>query len=124
MNEPYYPDLSPVKTGIAGRCPRCGRGKLFDGYLALVKSCSSCGLDYGFADGGDGAAWFVMLITGFLGVGSILAIEAAYSPSLWVHLVLAIPLLIVLPMILLRPIKGMLINQQYKTKAAEGRAGQ
>jgi uncharacterized protein (DUF983 family) len=124
MNEPYYPDLSAVKTGMAGRCPRCGRGKLFDGYLALAKSCASCGLDYGFADGGDGAAWFVMLITGFVGVGSILAIEAAYSPPIWVHVLLAVPLLLVMPMILLRPMKGMLINQQFKTKAHEGHTGQ
>ena len=33
MTENYYPDLSPVSTGLAGKCPRCGRGKLFDGYL-------------------------------------------------------------------------------------------
>jgi uncharacterized protein (DUF983 family) len=122
MNAPYYPDLSPLKTGLAGRCPRCGRGKLFAGYLALAKSCASCGLDYGFADGGDGAAWFAMLITGFAGVGTILGVEAAYSPPIWVHVLLAIPLLLILPMALLRPLKGMLINQQFKTKAEEGRA--
>jgi uncharacterized protein (DUF983 family) len=123
MADPYFPELSPLKTGLGGRCPRCGRGKLFSGYLLVAKSCASCGLDYGFADGGDGAAWFVMLITGFVGVGSILAVEAAYAPSVWVHVLLAVPLLVILPMILLRPMKGILINQQFKTKAQEGRAG-
>jgi uncharacterized protein (DUF983 family) len=124
MNAPHYPDLSPLKTGLGGKCPRCGRGKLFAGYLKLAPSCSSCGLDYGFADGGDGAAWFAMLITGFVGVGIILGVEAAYSPSAWVHVLLAIPLLLILPMLLLRPLKGFLINQQFKTKAAEGRTTQ
>ena len=29
----YYPDISPLKTGLAGKCPRCGRGRLFKGVL-------------------------------------------------------------------------------------------
>ncbi|HEY5597240.1 MAG TPA: DUF983 domain-containing protein [Kiloniellales bacterium] len=123
MSDNYYPQLSPLKTGFAGKCPRCGRGKLFDGYLTVAKSCASCGLSYDFTDGGDGAAWFVMLIVGFLGVGSILGIEVAYQPAFWVHVLIAIPLLIVLPLILLRPIKGILLCQQWKTGAGEGRTG-
>ena len=121
MSEPYYPRLSPVRTGMAGRCPRCGRGKLLAGYLTLAPRCSSCGLPFDFADAGDGAAWFVMLFVGFVGVGSILGIEAAYSPPYWVHALIAIPLLIILPLILLRPIKAILVCQQYLTKAQEGR---
>ena len=121
MSDNYYLALSPLKTGLAGKCPRCGRGKLFNGYLTVAKSCASCGLSYDFADGGDGAAWFVMLIVGFLGVGSILGIEVAYQPAFWVHGLIAIPLLIVLPLILLRPIKGILLCQQWKTGAGEGR---
>ena len=121
MDEPYYPDLSPLKSGLAGKCPRCGRGNLFSGYLTVAPSCANCGLSFDFADAGDGAAWFVMLITGFVGVGSILAIEAAYQPPVWVHVLVAIPLIIVLPMALLRPIKGVLLAQQWKTKAEEAR---
>jgi len=121
MTENYYPDISVLSTGFAGRCPRCGRGKLFSGYLTVADSCSSCGLSYEFADGGDGAAWFVMLIVGIVGVGSILAVEAAFSPPYWVHVLLAIPLLILLPLLLLRPVKGILLCQQWKTGASEGR---
>ena len=121
MSEPYYARLSPLKTGLAGHCPRCGRGKLFSGYLTLAPHCSNCALPFDFADAGDGAAWFVMLLVGFVGVGSILAIEAAYSPPYWVHALIAIPLLVILPLILLRPIKGILVCQQYLTKAQVGR---
>jgi len=121
MSENYYPDLSPLKTGLAGKCPRCGRGKLFDGYLTVAKSCSSCGLSYDFADGGDAAAWFVMLIVSVVGVGSILGIEVAYAPPFWVHALIAIPLLVILPLVLLRPVKGIFLNQQWKTGASEGR---
>jgi len=121
MNDVYYPDISPVKTGIAGKCPRCGRGKLFSGYLTVAEKCPSCGLSYEFADGGDGAAWFVMLFVCVVGVGSILGIEVAYSPPFWVHVLIAIPLLVILPLALLRPVKGVLISQQWKTDAREGR---
>ncbi|WP_119389952.1 DUF983 domain-containing protein [Taklimakanibacter lacteus] len=121
MTEPYYPNLSPIKTGLSGRCPRCGRGRLFQGYLSVAKSCSSCGLSFDFADSGDGAAWFVMLFVCIFGVGSILGIEVAYSPPFWVHLLIAIPVIVLLPLLLLRPAKGVLLCQQWKTKASEGR---
>ena len=52
MDDNYYPNLSPLTTGLAGKCPRCGRGKLFDGYLSVATSCQSCGLSYSFADSG------------------------------------------------------------------------
>jgi uncharacterized protein (DUF983 family) len=115
--ENHYPPLSPVATGLKGACPRCGRGKLFSGYLTVATSCASCGLDFSFADSGDGAAWFVMLFACVVGVGSILGIEVAYSPAWWVHALAAVPLLVILPMILLRPVKGMLLCQQWKTGA-------
>jgi len=121
MTGNHYPDISPLKTGLAGKCPRCGRGKLFDGYLTVARSCSSCGLSFAFADAGDGAAWFVMLFACVFGVGSILGIEVVYSPAWWVHVLVAIPVLIVIPMILLRPVKGLLLAQQWKTGAREGR---
>ena len=124
MSENYYPDLSPISAGIAGKCPRCGRGKLFNGYLSVAKSCKSCGLSFAFADGGDGAAWFVMLFVCVVGVGSILGVEAAYQPPFWVHVLIAIPTLIILPLVLLRPVKGVLLNQQWKTGAQEGRIDQ
>lgn len=121
MTENDYPDLSPLKTGLAGKCPRCGRGTLFAGYLTVAKSCSNCGLSYAFADSGDGAAWFVMLFACIFGVGSILGVEVAYSPPYWVHTLIAIPTLIIIPILLLRPVKGMFLAQQWKTGAQEGR---
>ena len=54
-------------------------------------------------------------------MGSILGLEVAYSPPFWVHALIAIPVLIILPLALLRPVKGMLLNQQWKTEAREGR---
>ena len=106
---------------MRGKCPRCGRGKLFGGYLTVAKHCTSCGLDYEFADAGDGATWFVMLFACVFGVGSILGIEVAYSPVWWVHVLIAIPVLIIIPTLMLRPVKGLLIAQQWRMDASPGR---
>jgi uncharacterized protein (DUF983 family) len=121
MSQSQYPPLSPLATGMRGKCPRCGQGPLFAGYLTVGKTCTVCGLDYSFADAGDGAAWFVMLFACIFGVGSILGIEVAYAPAWWVHVLLAIPILIIIPTLLLRPVKGLLLAQQWRMDASEGR---
>ncbi len=118
---PYYPPQSSVSTGMSGRCPRCGQGKLFDGYLKVAPKCSRCGLEFSFAEAGDGAAWFVMLIAGTLAVAGVLFVELTWQPAYWVHALVAIPLAVLLPLVILRPIKGVLINRQYQTRAQEGR---
>ncbi|MBW8640143.1 DUF983 domain-containing protein [Hoeflea sp. WL0058] len=116
-----YPSLDPISTGIKGRCPRCGQGHLFDGFLTLKKNCAMCGLDYDFADAGDGPAVFVILIIGFIVVGLALWLEVSYSPPLWLHFILWIPLTIGLSLWLLRALKGVLINMQFKNDASEGK---
>lgn len=112
---------SPFVTGLSGRCPRCGRGKLFDGFLALRPGCAQCGLDYSFADAGDGPAVFVMFIAGFIVVGMALVVEVLYAPPLWVHAVLWVPTILLVTLAPLRLIKGLLIALQYHHDAAEGR---
>lgn len=111
---------STLAAGLAGRCPACGRGKLFSGYLTLAPRCNFCGLDYGFAEAGDGPAVFVILVTGFIVVGAALLVEVAYAPPYWLHALIWGPLAILLPLLLLRSFKGVLIALQYKHKAQEG----
>jgi uncharacterized protein (DUF983 family) len=108
-------------AGVFGRCPRCGRGRLFAGYLTPAQACESCGLDYAFADSGDGPAVFVIMIVGFLVVGLALWLEVAHGPPLWLHFVLWIPLAVLLGLAALRVAKGLLIAFQYRNRAAEGR---
>ncbi len=113
-------DVSPWAAGILCRCPRCGKGPLFEGYLAVRDRCPVCGLDYGFADSGDGPAVFIMLIAGFIVTGGALIVEILYEPPYWVHALLWIPLGIGLPLLVLRPFKATLIALQYANKASEG----
>jgi uncharacterized protein (DUF983 family) len=111
----------PIGRGLRGRCPRCGEGKLFQGFLTLRPRCEHCGLNFDFADAGDGPAVFVILIGGFIVVFAALATEILYRPPYWVHAALWLPLILVVTLAPLRPIKGLLIALQYHHKAAEGR---
>ena len=111
---------SPYATGVLGRCPRCGGGKLFDGFLELAPRCEACGLDYGFADAGDGPAVIVTLLAGFIVVGAALVVEVKYEPPMWLHLAIFLPLTLVVCLGLLRPLKGILVSLQYRNKAGLG----
>lgn len=121
--QPYQAPVSPVSAGLRNKCPRCGRGKLYNGFLRLAPSCSSCGLDYEFMDSGDGPAIFVMLIVGFIVAGAALIVEVSYQPPYWVHAALWLPLVLFLTLFMLRPLKSILIALQYRNKAREGRLG-
>ncbi|MBV2142570.1 DUF983 domain-containing protein [Falsochrobactrum sp. TDYN1] len=119
-----YSPVDPIRSGLVGHCPHCGEGHLFNGFLTVAPRCNVCGLDYGFADSGDGPAAFVILIIGFIVVGSALWMEVNFGPPLWVHFILWVPLAIILSLIAMRCIKGVLINMQYRHKAAQGRLDQ
>lgn len=123
MNEDkaIWPSVDPVSAGLRGRCPRCGEGRLFSGFLTVAPRCGNCRLDYSFVDSGDGPAVFVILIIGFVVVALALWMEVTLGPPLWVHFLLWVPLAVVLSLSTLRPLKGVLIALQYRNKAAEGR---
>jgi uncharacterized protein (DUF983 family) len=107
--------------GLACKCPRCGEGKLFAGFLALRPNCEACGLDYAFIDAGDGPAVFIILFAGAIVVGAALIVEVKYQPPFWVHAALWLPLILAVTLWPLRAMKSLLIALQFHHKAAEGR---
>ncbi len=112
---------SPAAAGFKGRCPRCGEGRLFKGFLSLEEKCDHCGLAYDFADSADGPAVFIMFIVGFIVVGLALWVEFTYEPPIWLHLVMWFSLTGILSLLLARPLKGIMIALQYHHRAEEGR---
>ncbi len=93
---------------------------MFSAFLTVAPKCEVCGLDFAFADAGDGPAVLVTLLAGFVVLGVALAVEVAYEPPLWVYAVVFIPLTLVVCLGMLRPLKGFLIASQYVNKAAPG----
>jgi uncharacterized protein (DUF983 family) len=107
--------------GIACRCPRCGKGRLYAGFLTLAPRCEACGLDYAFIDAGDGPAIFIIMIAGAIVVACALIVEVKYQPPFWLHAVLWLPLIAATTLLPLRAMKSLLIALQFHHKAAEGR---
>jgi uncharacterized protein (DUF983 family) len=112
---------SIFKYGLKCRCPECGQGRLFDGFLTLASRCEACGLDYSFADPADGPAFFVMMTMAIPATAFGVWIELAYEPSAWVHLLTTLPFMLLSCIPPIRPFKGMLVASQYFHKAEEGR---
>lgn len=119
--EKEWPKLEPVRTGLRGRCPRCGQGHLFKGFLKLADGCEVCGLSYDFADPADGPAFFVICFGCVPAVTFALLLQIFVDPPAWVHLVTSLPFLLATCILPLRPLKGWLVCSQYFYKAREGR---
>lgn len=104
---------SALSTGLRGRCPRCGEGHLFKGFLTIAEECDACGLRFDFADSGDGPAVLIMFPVGTLVVMLWLITDAIFHLPAIVHLALWLPATVIFSLLLLRPFKGVLVNMQY-----------
>ena len=82
------------------------RGICFPASSRVRKKCEACGLDYSFADAGDGPAIFVILISGFIVVGAALIVEVVYQPPFWLHALLWGPLILIVTLAAAAPAQG------------------
>ena len=109
------------RVALRARCPLCGRGPLFAGFLAIAPSCADCGADFSSADTGDGAPVVVALAVGLVVTVMALWLELRAHPPAWVHLALWIPVTTGLALALLRPAKALLFAAQRREGAREAR---
>lgn len=110
----HYGHVSLFSAGLRCRCPRCGEGRLFDGFLKITETCDVCGLRLAHEDVGDGPAVFVILIYGFVMAILAVIIEFRYEPPFWVYALIFVPLILGGSALLLRPFKGVLVALQFK----------
>jgi uncharacterized protein (DUF983 family) len=113
--------IDPIRAGLLCRCPNCGRGPLYAGFLEVVDRCRACGFDFTRLNTGDGAAVFIIQIVGFPVVFGALAVEIAFAPPMWLHLLVWPALAVVGSLALMRPGKGVMIALQMRNRAAEAR---
>ena len=96
---------------------------MFAGFLRLEDRCDSCRLELARYNAADGPAFFAMSFVGIFVGFAALFVEVAYAPPVWVHLLIWLPLILVLSLALLRPLKGLLVAQAYHHRAADPDAG-
>jgi len=111
--KPHRPLMPAMLRGARGRCPACGEGALFNGYLTVHHACSACGEEFHHHRADDAPPYFTILIVGHIIISLVLAVEVAFVPPLWLHAVLWIPLTIASSLVLLRPIKGAIVGLQW-----------
>ena len=113
--------VNPIVAGLTGRCPHCGQGPLFSGFIRVAPRCAGCGFDLAAADSGDGPAVFIILIVGMIACFGALFTEMAAHAPIWLSLAIWLPAAAVLSLALLRPLKGLMLALQFHHKAAEAR---
>lgn len=109
----------PFVAGLRGRCPRCGQGALFDGFLKVTDRCQVCGLEFGGHDAGDAPAVAGIFILGFGIVGLVWLLERLLEPPLWLHAVIWLPVTVLGAVALLGPLKGLTIATQYRVRSVD-----
>ena len=109
-DRPVFPAMI---RGFFCRCPNCGSGRLFSGFLRVSECCAQCNTELHHHRADDAPPYFTMLIVGHLVIGSVLWTEVALSPPMWLHLVIWLPLTLILSLALLRPIKGIIVALQW-----------
>ena len=92
----------------------------FTGFLKISEACDNCNLGFSAHDAGDGPVVPVMLIVGPVVGGSSFWLEFSIQPSLWLHLVIWPPLILILSLGLLRPFKAVFIGVQFKYRSVHG----
>ena len=115
--------VAPIQAAIACACPRCGRGRLFGGFLKIADRCSACGLDLARQDSGDGPAVFLIFILGFIAVPVAFWIHFSFDTAMWVAPTIASVLVIVLALLMLRPAKAYVIALQYRHRREDLEGG-
>ncbi|HYG85518.1 MAG TPA: DUF983 domain-containing protein [Azospirillum sp.] len=95
-------------------CPRCGKGRLFKGFLTVTDRCEICGLDLAKQDTGDGPAVFLIFILGFLVVPVALIVSLNVDWPLWLHALIWSVVILGLALGMLRPAKAYVIALQYR----------
>jgi uncharacterized protein (DUF983 family) len=110
---------SAFAAGLRLRCPECGKGDVFKGYLKLAPRCAVCGADFARADSGDGPAVFVILIVGAIVAPLLIVFQFALHLPGWLALTLTLGAAIALCLAFLPPFKAVLFALQWKHKASE-----
>ncbi len=108
---------SALLAGLTLRCPECGKGPVFQGYLRLCDKCRVCGADYARADAGDGPAVFVMLLVGAIVAPLLIILQVGLDMSDTMAIAIAMVTAVVLCLAFLPPFKSLLFALQWKHKA-------
>jgi len=95
-----------IRRGMRNRCPVCGEGKVFRGYLRVVDECEVCHAPLGSLRADDLPPYITIFIAGHILLPPVFWVERAWMPPMWLHMAVWLPAFTIACILLLRPIKG------------------
>ncbi len=111
--------LAALATALACKCPRCGQGALFSGFLTVAEKCEHCGLELAKNDSGDGPAVFLIFILGALVVPLVVLVDSIVAMPLWLTMLVWTPVILGVTLGLLRPAKALVLTLQFINRRAD-----
>jgi uncharacterized protein (DUF983 family) len=103
-----------VRRGLRGRCPGCGKGRLFPRFLKVADRCDACGLELHHHRADDFPPYLVIFIVAHVvGTGILIAETEFDGTPLWFHIAVWPLLTVALCLLLLQPVKGAVVGLQY-----------
>ena len=108
------PLMAELARGLLGRCPCCGKGRMFGAFLKVKDRCEVCGEELYHHRADDFPAYIVIFLVGHMLVPAVLSVETNFAPSYWVHLMLWLPPTLILTLGLLQPVKGAVVALQWR----------
>lgn len=111
--------LQAVLRGVRGRCPACGEGRVFTGYLKATPACSHCGEGYAHLRADDMPPWLTILVVGHIVVPLLLLVEQTWHPAMWVQMAIWPAVTMALLLLLLPRSKGAVLGLLWATGAGD-----
>ena len=106
-----------MRRGLACRCPACGEGKLYSGYLKVAEACDVCGTELHHHRADDAPPYFTIFIVGHFVIAALLAFEEIWPEApIWAHVIIWSVFIIASSMALLPIVKGALIGFQWANR--------
>lgn len=112
------PLMTGLTRGLRHRCPNCGEGRLYRGYLKIAPACDACGHDLSAYRADDGPAYFTILLVGHLIVAPMFFFRFMWEASPWIVVPLALGGLTALILALLPRIKGAFVGALWAIRPA------
>jgi uncharacterized protein (DUF983 family) len=95
-----------ISRGARRRCPTCGQGALFDGFLKVRATCAVCGANNAAYPCDDFPPYLTIFAVGHLVVPLLVLIDLRYQPSEWLQAAIWLPVTVLLCLLLLPIMKG------------------
>lgn len=99
--------------GLACKCPSCGKGQIFDGFIKVKPNCEECQEDLSHHRADDLPAYLNIFVVGHVVIGAMIVLMTWKMLDMWATMFVTIFLCVAAAIVLMRPLKGMVVGIQW-----------